>query len=392
MASLEQQRWQRFAWNAARYALGPIGGLLVPWLVVRQSGLGIWGDVQTPLIWFQLIVHITSWGSKEFLLKLFAADPSKQGKLLGNSIATRGVLLVLATIVWLVDPRTTSIALIAAVVLLFLNSSLEPVIVWHKRFKQATVADLFGLLAQAAFLFGAASLNVEAVFISICLNQSVRAVLLIGLNWSVLSWEQPMNWNFRVHILSALPFFLIGFSGLLASRIDLYTANALLDRAEVGRYQIVASLFIQFQALAALVVAPLTKDLFRLNLTSVSRYTRRMRIWALAGLLPMCTIAWAVFTFLFKFELCWGVYAAACALVWPVFAYVPMMNQLYKHHRERSVMWANFAAAALTCGLTLVLLPKLGIPGGLLAAAAGQWLMLAWMKREEHRLHALPRM
>lgn len=390
MASLEEQRWRRFGWNAARYALAPIGGLVVPWLVMRQSGLDTWGDVQTPLIWLQVLVHFTAWGSKEFLLKLFAADPGKEGKLLGNSIATRGVLLILAALVWLVDPRTASTPLIAAVVLLFLNSSLEPVIVWHKRFKQATVADLAGLLAQVAFLIGTASLDVEAVFMSICMNQAIRAFLLIGLNWSVLSWEQPTHWNFRVHIRSALPFFLIGFSGLLASRIDLYTANVLLDRAEVGRYQIVASLFIQFQALAALVVAPLTKDLYRLNMESVSRYTRRMRSWAFIGLLPMCAIAWAVFTILFKFDLHWSVYAAACVLVWPVFAYVPMMNQLYKHHRERSVMWANFAAAGLTCVLTLLLLPKHGITGGLLAAAAGQWLMLAWMKGEERKLNALP--
>ncbi|MFZ1689364.1 MAG: hypothetical protein WAU70_18220, partial [Flavobacteriales bacterium] len=93
MTSLEQQRWLRFGWNAARYALGPIGGLLVPWLVVRESGLATWGEVQTPLIWLQLIVHISAWGSKEFLMKLFAADPDEQGKLLGNSIATRGILL-----------------------------------------------------------------------------------------------------------------------------------------------------------------------------------------------------------------------------------------------------------------------------------------------------------
>lgn len=392
MASLEEQRWRRFGWNAARYALGPIGGLLVPWLVVRHSGVGTWGEVQTPLIWLQLIVHVTTWGSKEFLIKLFAANPEKAGGLLGNSVATRGVLFLLWPILWLFDASTMSTPVVAAVVLLFLNTSLEPVIVWHKRFKQAAIADLLGLTAQAAFLLAQNSIDVDAVFVSLCMNQATRAVLLVSLNWSVLSWQQPTHWNFQIHIRYAFPFFLVGFSGLLASRIDLYTGNALLERAEVGRYQIVASLFIQFQALAALVVAPLTRDLYRLNVESVSRYTRSMRSWAFIGLLPMCAIAWAVFTFLFKFELHWSVYASACVLVWPVFAYVPVINQLYKHHRERSVMWANFAAAALTCSLTLLLLPKIGIAGGLLAAAAGQWLMLAWMKREERHLHALPRM
>lgn len=392
MTSLERQRWLRFGWNAARYALGPIGGLLVPWLVVRESGLATWGDVQTPLIWLQLIMHISGWGSKEFLLKLFAADPEKEGKLLGNSIATRGVLLLASTVIWFVDAHTISTPLAIAAVLMFLNSSVEPVIVWHKRFKQGAVADLAGLSVQLIHIGTSVSVDSATVFWSICFNQAVRAFLLLALNWQVLSWEQPTRWDFRTHIRRALPFFLISFSGLLASRIDLYTANALLDRSEVGRYQIVASLFIQFQALAALVIAPMTKDLYRLNVESVSRYTRRMRTWALVGLLPMCAVAWALFTLLFKFELHWGVYAAACALVWPVYAYVPLMNQLYKHQRESPVMWANFVAAGLSCGLTLVLLPRFGIMGGLLAAAGGQWLMLILMKREEHRLHALPRM
>ncbi|MFZ1688008.1 MAG: hypothetical protein WAU70_11330, partial [Flavobacteriales bacterium] len=339
----------------------------------------------------QLIVHISAWGSKEFLMKLFAADPDEQGKLLGNSIATRGILLVCATVVWGMDTRTMSTPLAMATVLLFLNSSVEPVIIWHKRFKQAAVADLIGLIVQVAYIGTSVTVDSGTVFWSICLNQAVRAFLLLTLNWSVLSWQQPTHWDFRTHIRRALPFFLIGFSGLLASRIDLYTANALLDRTEVGRYQIIASLFIQFQALAALAVAPMAKDLYRLNVASVSRYTRRMRTWALAGLLPMCAVAWVLFTFLFKFELHWGIYATACALVWPVYAYVPMMNQLYKHHRESPVMWANFAAAGLTCGLTVLLLPRFGIVGGLLAAATGQWLMLALMKGEERKLNALPR-
>ncbi|MBK6774297.1 MAG: hypothetical protein IPG74_00100 [Flavobacteriales bacterium] len=393
MASIEQERWLRFAWNAARYALGPIGGLLVPWLVIQRSSQEAWGQVVLPMILVQLVAHITQWGSKDLLLREFARMPDRVLDLWRASAITRAVPWIVCALMLTRSGLILKDAwAMSWLVGLVLANNVEPLIIWGKKFAGAAVADAMGLGVQVAIILWNQYLDADTICLSFAGNQIARALIL----WSVVGFPSLGHafrlFNMRMHLLTALPFFLIGFSGLLASRIDLYTANVLLDRAEVGRYQIVASLFIQFQALAALVVTPLTKDLYRLNIESVSRYARRMRMWALAGLLPMCAIAWAVLTFLFKFELSWGVYAAAGALVWPVFAYVPMMNQLYKHHRELSVMWANFAAAALTCGLTLVLLPKLGIAGGLLAAAAGQWLMLAWMKREEHRLHALPRM
>ncbi len=396
MASIEQQRWQRFAWNATRYALGPIGGLLVPWLVISRSDAGAWGEALSTIIPMQIMLHVAAFGSKELLLRTFALSTSRDPRSWAvESLITRASAML--PIAALLAFTSATIWWWAALWFFssFCSTAFDPVFIWRKNFLTLLVADALGLIVQVLFVVSTGYPNEETIVLSFMMNAVSRlgVIAIVVRSWSPI--HDPLDafhLSYNSHFIHALPFFLIGFSGLLASRIDLYTANALLDRAEVGRYQIVASLFIQFQALAALVVAPLTKDLYRLNLESVARYTRRMRIWALAGLLPMCAVAWAVFTFLFKFELSWGAYASACALVWPVFAYVPVINQLYKHHRERSVMWANFAAAALTCGLTFVLLPKLGIAGGLLAAAAGQWLVLAWMKREEHRLHALPRM
>jgi hypothetical protein len=392
MASLEQQRWLRFGWNAARYALGPIGGLLVPWLVINRGGMTIWGDAVGIVIVVQLYLHVGGWGSKEFLLRQFATAGREPWSWSVQSTLTRGVVFVpILVLLGLLGGGHWMMASLWAFVA-FGSAAHEPLFVWRKRFGMLLFIDAAGLIAQCAVLLSATAPDVDDVLLSYLMNGTVR-LAIIGIvvqGWSGV--RDPMDgfrFSFHDHFMAAFPFFLIGFSGLLASRIDLYTANALLDRTEVARYQIVSSLFIQFQALAALVVVPLTRDLFKLSVASVSRYARRIRTWALMGLVPMCALAWAVFTLLFRFDLEWPVYVAACALVWPVFGYVPFLNQLYKHGRERRVMWANFAAAALSCGLTVVLLPLLGLTGGLLAAAAGQWLMLLWMMDEQRRLHAL---
>jgi hypothetical protein len=388
MASLERERYLRFGWNAARHAVGLSGGLIVPWLVIRAGSTETWGQVQTPLIWLQLIVHITAWGSKDHLLKEFARHAVAQGKLLEGSISTRGVFLLLSILATIIDGRSILLPVIPAACVMFFNASLEPVIIWHKRFSQAGAADVLGLIGQVIYLTDTGRIGPEEVFTSIYLNQGIRLVLLLVLNWKVLP-KGVEHWNFRIHVVAALPFFLTGFSGLLATRMDLYTANALLDHATLARYQIIASLFVQFQALAALIITPMRRNIYRLEMESVARYTTRMRAWAAIALLPMCAIAWAVLTYLFHFDTSPLILLAGAALVWPVFAYVPLIDRLYKAGLERSVMWANFAAASLSCLLTWWLLPVWGIAGGLCASAAGQWLMLAWVIRTSRKAHAL---
>lgn len=388
MASLERERILRFGWGAARHALGLAGGVFVPWLVIRAGSAETWGQVQTPLIWLQVIVHITAWGSRDHLLKEFARRTVGQGKLLKESIATRGIIMLLSVLAIVVDGRSMLLPVIPAACLMFFNASLDPVIIWHKRFSHAGMADLLGLVGQVIHLTTAGAIGPDEVFTSIYLNQGIRSVLLLLLNWTLIP-KGLGRCDLRVHVVAALPFFLTGFSGLLASRIDLYTANALLDRSTLARYQIIASVFVQFQALAGLIITPMRRNIYRLGPGSVARYTARMRIWAAAALLPMTGIAWVVFTFLFRFDTGPLILASGAALVWPVFAYVPLIDRLYKAGLERTVMWANFTAAALSCLLTWSLLPSLGIAGGLAAAAAGQWLMLLWITIPSRKLHAM---
>lgn len=396
MASLERDRWWRFALNATRYALGPIGGLLVPWLVVQRSSLETWGNVVPTLIMIQLMLHVGQWGSKEFLLKRFAQSDRDPRTIASESLLTRGlVMLPIAAIVAWAGTSTWAIAALWFGTS-FVFQGYEAVLIWRKHFTGLFIADLLALTMQVVFLFFA-PLTVDRIMLGYLMGAIMRLAVLRWIFWepsSAYRMDQAfeMRVSFNDHFLDALPFFLIGLSGLLASRIDLYTANALLDGTHIGRYQIVTSLFLQFQAGAAIVAGSLTRDLYRMSSTSVSRYARRMRTWAAIGLPIACIISWVVFTQLFAFDLPLSAFVAGCALVWPVYAYVPMINQLYKRHRERSVLWANLAAAALSCTLTAALLPRMGVTGGLLAAAAGQWLMLAWMKIEERRLHALSAM
>ena len=396
MASLTHARWQRFGLNAARYAIGPLGGLAVPWLVLHQSGSqAAWGDALRVIIPFQLFIHIAAWGSRDHLLRLFAITALRPPVLVVQSMITRAaVFLPILLLIGLLGSGAWPFAALWAGCAM-LASSFEALFIWQKRFGFMLLLDATGLLAQCAALVLFGPLSTSTVLVTFILGATVKLGIIRA--WS---YNQPNNEpsidafsvSIRSHFMDAFPFMLIGFSGLLASRIDLYTANALVDPVALGRYQIIASLFVQCQALAALVVLPLSRDLLKLNVVSVARYARRTRMWAALGLIPLCALAWILFRYGFGFRLAWHTLVAAALMVWPVFAYVPFINTLYKHGRERIVMWSNFAAAATSCLLTALLLPSIGPTGGLLAAAAGQWLMLASITSAIRRVHAVPGM
>lgn len=396
MPSLARARWNRFGLNAARYTIGPIGGLVVPWLVMHRSGSqAAWGDALRFIIPLQLFVHVAAWGSRDHLVRLFATTRAAPRVLAAQSMFTRAVVFVPVLLVvgaigddmWKLGALWAGCGLFAA--------SFEAVFIWQKRFGYMLLLESTALVVQCSVLLMFDPLDTAGVLLSFCLNAVVKLALLRIWTLGQPRVDAPNDHgilSFRSHFIDALPFFLIGFSGLLASRIDLYTANALLDPVEVGQYQIIASLFVQCQALAALVVLPMTRDLLKLNVESVVRYARRSRLWAALGLIPTCAVAWALFRYGFGFPLAWHTLVAAALMVWPVFAYVPYINTLYKHGRERIVMWSNFAAAVISCMLTALLLPSIGPTGGLLAAAAGQWLMLASITSAIRRVHAVPGM
>lgn len=390
MPTLARSRWQRFGLNAARYAIGPLGGLVVPWLVMHQSGSqAAWGDALRVIIPLHFFIHVAAWGSRDHLLRLFAAGQEQPRVLAVQSMLTRAVVfLPLLLVVGVVaDEAWTFGALWAGCTLL--AASFESVFIWQKRFGSMLLMEAAGLFAQCLALVLLGPVGTGTVIASFMLG----AVVKLGLirHWSNgRPRHEPSNGvfhvSFRSHFKDAMPFMLIGLSGLLATRIDLYTANVLLSDVDLGRYQITSSLFVQFQALAALIVGPFIRDLFQLKGHSVLRYSRRLRLWALGGMLPMAVLVRSVLHFGFGFGFPWYTYAAGCLMVWPVFANAPIIYALFKRGHERSIVMAGLAAAGLSCALTYVLLPRIGTTGGLLAAAAGQWLMFVRVQTLTPRL------
>ena len=386
MASRDRSRLLRLGWNAGRYALGPLAGVVFPWVVIHHASKALWGEVVSVMVMVQLAAHVLNWGSKDMLLRSFAREPGNIAQLWWNSVATRLVLalpvtaaLVVMSIINMRDP----VPALAWMLLLFLTGCFDALVIQHKRFAASFIIDAVGLAVQVFGLLLAPALSAERTIHWVLIGQACRLLMLAVVFRRDLS-AHP-RFDVRTHIVAAFPFFLIGLSGLLGSRMDLYTMTALVDHDTLGVYQVVAALFVQLQAVAALISTPFTRELYRMRDASVRKAATRLGKAGLLLLPVFALIAWGTFTILFHFDLGPLTYVLGMLIAWPAFAYVPLITWLYRSGHERAVLLANFAAAALGLSLAVILVPRLGINGALLGAACGQWLVLVIVVRTSRR-------
>ncbi len=189
-----------------------------------------------------------------------------------------------------------------------------------------------------------------------------------------------------MHLGEAVPFLLIALSGLLGSRVDLYVMNLTAGRETLAEYQVVQGYFVQLQALAGIIAVPFTRELYRMGKAGVEKATGRLATLGLLALLPVGVIGQLLFTRFYGFDTDWHTCVAGCLIGWPVFAYTPMVQTLYKHGKETTMVTAGFITAGISAVLTWLLVPRFGITGGLVSAAISQFLMLLVVRSIFHRL------
>lgn len=383
MVQRDLERFFHFGWNAARYALGPLAAMLIPWVVMQRGSRALWGDTVAIMITVQLASHMLRWGSREMLPRLFTEQPARTGAIWMTNLVSR-IWLVLPVAVALFFAHIATPLSLAWLLLLFLNNSFETLVVWRKRFGTSFAIDAAGLLVTLAGIQCTTSLTLDSTVRWVVVGQAARTVLLSIAFVRDLSAKPHVD--LRGHLAHAVPFLLIALSGLLGSRADLYVMGLVADRATLAEYQVVAGYFVQFQALAGIIAVPFTRELYRMGPAGVHRATGRLASLGLLLLLPIGAVGHVLFTHFYGFSVSFWTIVAGCLVGWPVYAYTPMVQTIYKHGREMTMVSAGFVTAAISSGLTWLLFVRHGITGGLAAAAFSQFLMLATVRSVFRRL------
>ena len=369
--------------NALNSLLVPLLNPVVSLLVVRLASATLWGEFVNLLIVVQLSAHIIYWGNKDYLLREFSFNPAHIAQQWWRSLATRALLLmgfVIFLVVWgLPLPRLGLVLLWTSAVVWY--KSYDVLIVYRKTFTFALFVELTSIaLLAGGIWFGQAGLTLDRLILLFALTTGYKGLIFLMRFHTTLRGGTTDNASLinLAFFPAAFSFFLLGFSGMLQSRIDLYTVTYYLSDTEVGQYQVFSTLLIYIQAVANFILLPFVKNIYRMSYHTILKIAGRLFGVGLL-LVPLALFATQfVLTYFYEFSFAPAFFIFGGLFALPIYFYSPIIYAHFKANQQTLVLIANFVGAALTLALNLLLLPQLGMLGAVVAIAIVNWLMLGF--------------
>jgi O-antigen/teichoic acid export membrane protein len=369
--------------NSLNSLLLPLVNIAVSLLVVRQASVELWGAFVSVMIVVQLGAHVVGWGNQEYVLRQFSREPARLGQAWQSSLLTRLLLLPLVAAVTLMLGWPAQQVALATVwtVGLVLAQSFNALVVFRRLFLTALAVELAStVVTLAAVLALGPALSVDGLLLLFTVTSLARALALglvfrqdISQSQASGSNEEPRRCIDLRYFKLALPFFLLGLSGLLQSRIDLYSVSFFLSEQEVGQYQVFLSLLLYLQATANFILQPYVKSIYRLDETIIWKIA--LRLFGLGWLLivpAMLAVAWVLAT-LYGFNPPPSFIVLGGLYVLPIFFDLPIIYALYKADRTTTVIAVNLTGFTLNLLLNIWLLPRVGLVGAILASTIVHW-------------------
>jgi O-antigen/teichoic acid export membrane protein len=394
---LASPRWRKRALTVASHSANslvtPLLGPLVSAGVVRLAGVDLWGELVRVLVMAQLVSHVAVWGNKDYLLREFSRDPAGRTAAWQTGAVTRLALWAAGVAVLaLVGFGATRLALAGLLALALVTAQAFEVFVAYRRdfvFAFGVEVITVGGLAGAVLVAGP-GLTVEVLLALFAAGSFGKAGLLL---WRYRAEVGP-RWAGKfapAWLRAALPFFVLGFSGLLQSRVDLYAVSAYLPPAEVGRYQVYTSLILYLQAGSALVLVPFLKGYYRLGrerLLGASAWLSGLGLLVAATGIPAVVVGLRL---VYGLTFAPGYFLAGALYVLPIYFYLPIIYALFQANRPGQVVAVNALGIGVNAALMLWWLPAFGSQGAAWASAAAEWSMVMLYVFLSRRLtHAVP--
>lgn len=369
---------------------------LLSFLVIRLASVELWGEFVQVLIVVQLGAHIAGWGNREYLLRSFSRAPATIAWEWRSSLLTRFPLLLPLWIALALLFPSMWPSLVAWSLALFFAQSYDVLVVFRKRFSTAAIVEVASLLAVlGAVVWARDSLSLgflAALFAVVHILKALAYGLLFRqdvassrASSSTLSTGLRRLYNPRYFTL-ALPFFLLTFSGMLQSRIDLYAVNIFLTPTDVAQYQVFINFLLYMQAAAGFIMQPFVKSVYRLDYPAIRKISFRLAILGCVIIPPGLVALALLLTRLYQIYLPAGMYVWGALYVLPIYFYLPTIYALYKAEQQNTVIKMNFLGVGLNFALSLILLPRVGMEGAVISAALVSWLAFFIYLRSMRRL------
>jgi len=364
--------------NAIRGFSAPVFNFLIALFGIKFFGKEDWGTMINALLSIFLIVFILSWGNKDYLIRKYSKDPAKIYSAFYSNFFTRSLLLPLALLLFLFFPINIAIWSIALAILIHSYNALESLVIYNQKFGMQFMAEIiaFGCILSSIFYFK--NFNLETFLKLYCIAFLFKFLLLaIGLKL----WKNNFHYQISLNEFKApFGFFLLGLSGWVASKADLYIVNFTMPKEQISQYQMAIMSFILIQSLSYLIIMPFNKHLYRLPLKSIAKIRR---IVALISF-PLVTIGTVVVWFilekiaLLNLPITFYIFGGLSSI--PIYFIIVDIMMYYRKNKENTILKINFIIALINLVLSFILIQLMGIMGAIISVFISKYCALCFYK------------
>lgn len=372
-----RKRFSLIAANSAHNLLLPILNIFISLLVIRFASNELWGEFVYILILVNFTTHILRWGNKDYLMREFSFNPASMAELWQKSLLSRLPLLILFTPGVFFLNLTTEIkpVLILWVFFTFIFQSFDVVIIFKHRFKTALFLEIITLSALIICIVIFRNNLSRNLLIFLFTFQFFVKMLVLGY---VFRKDLFKNYSGRFELsflMKALPFFMVGFSGMLISRMDLYCVAYFLPDNEVGQYQVFINLLLYLQGISAIIITPFIKFIYRLPAKTIRKILFLMATVGIVINIPAIAAVYFVVSYYYRFVFSTDMFIIAYLFIIPVYFYIIKVQLLFRNHQQKIVVFQCLFYGAINLILNVFLIPLWGIKGALISSMIVQWLL-----------------
>lgn len=340
----------------------------------KMFGKAAWGDLINVMIWVFFTSFLFGWGNRDHLLRAYSKHPSKIYDAFFSNFFSRCFFLPFALLLFFFFPFQIAGWAVALVVLIFTYTSLNTLVIHNQKFGAQLLAESIGF----AIIFGSI-FYIEKFSLVTFLQVYVLAILvkLFLLGFKLHFWRKSFSATISITEFKAgFPFFILGLSGWLVSKTDIYMVDLYLKPSQLPDYQILITAFLMLQALAYYVTIPFTKHVYRVS----DKVVQKIKYKLYAVSLPLTILGgfaiWFIMEYLIQLGFSYKYYIVGMCIALPCYFYILNVMELVKNHQERIIVYISFFAFFVSTSLILLLIKTYEIFGVLLSIAITQWVIL----------------
>ncbi|WAC03785.1 hypothetical protein N7U66_10400 [Lacinutrix neustonica] len=360
--------------NTIRGFANPAFNFLIVIFGVKIFGKNDWASLINVMIWVFFLTFILGWGNRDHLLREYSKAPGKMYDAFFSNLLSRSLLLPLALLLFLFFPVHIALWAVLLVVLTFAYASLSTLIIYYQNFSAQLLAEAaaFIIIFGSVFYFETFDLEIFLIVYTIAIVTKL-VVLTVQMNF----WKEQFSATLSIQeFKSGFPFFVLGLSGWLMSKVDIYIVDFYLHQSQLAEYQLLITAFLMLQALASYITIPFTKHIYRVS----DKVVQKMKNKLYTAALPLTSFGvfsiWIILEKFVKLGFTYHYYVLGSLIALPCYFYTLNIMELIKAHKESTIIYISLFGFFINISLIFLLIETYEILGVLISVCITQWMML----------------